>query len=311
MDRLLAMQAFARVVELGGFTKAAESLRLPKATVSDLVRNLEGHLDARLLHRTTRRVSLTPDGAAFYDRLTQILSDLEEAEGAISQLRVAPKGLLRVDVPGSIGQLVIVPGLPQFLARYPDLRLELGMSLRLVNLVEEGIDCVVRVGPLEDSSLVARRVGTMRFICCASPRYLQEHGTPSIPEDLLISHRCVNVISNRTGKAMEWDFKREGQTMHLAVQGILSVNDPTAYVACGLMGLGIVKVATYLARPYLDSGQLVQVLAAWTAEPVPISVLYPQNRHLSAKVRAFADWIAELFEQNSLLQISQNAIAAQ
>jgi LysR family transcriptional regulator, regulator for bpeEF and oprC len=308
MDRLLAFQAFTRVAELGGFTKAAESLRLPKATVSDLVKNLEAHLDVRLLHRTTRRVTLTPDGAAFYERLTQILSDLEEAEASISQVRVSPKGLLRVDVPGSLGRLFIVPGLPDFLARYPDLRLELGMSLRLVNLVEEGIDCVVRAGPLEDSSLVARRVGTMNFICCASPEYLKEHGTPRIPADLL-SHRCVDVISNRTGKVMEWDFKRDGETMHLAVQGVLSMNDPSAYVACGLMGLGIVKVATYLAKPYLDSGKLVQVLAAWTAEPVPISVLYPQHRHLSAKVRAFTDWIAEIFEQNPLLQLPQHVAA--
>jgi LysR family transcriptional regulator, regulator for bpeEF and oprC len=307
MDRLLALQAFARVAELGGFTKAAESLRLPKATVSDLVKNLEAQLDVRLLHRTTRRVSLTPDGAAFYERLVQILSDLEEAQAAISQVRIAPKGLLRVDVPGSLGQLFIVPGLPQFLARYPDLRLELGMSLRLVNLVEEGIDCVVRVGSLEDSSLVARRVGTMSFICCASPEYLREHGTPQKPEDLL-SHRCVDVISNRTGKAIEWDFQREGHTMHLAVHGALSVNDPSAYVACGLMGLGIVKVATYLAKPYLDSGKLVQVLAGWTAEPLPISVLYPQHRHLSAKVRAFADWIADIFEQNPLLQTPQSSV---
>src|SRR5882724_3255709 len=168
MDRLMALQAFARVVEVGGFTKAGDSLHLSKTTVSDLVQGLEKHLGVRLLQRTTRRVTVTPDGAAFYERSARILADLDEAEASVMQTRVAPKGRLRVDMPGALARLFVIPRLPSFLGRYPDLRLELGMGLRLVDLLEEGIDCVVRFGVQPDSSLVARRVGTMTSVCCAS-----------------------------------------------------------------------------------------------------------------------------------------------
>jgi LysR family transcriptional regulator for bpeEF and oprC len=174
MDRMLALQAFARVVELGGFTKAGDSLQLSKTTVSDLVQSLEKHLGVRLLQRTTRRVTVTPDGAGFYERCALILADLDEAEASVMQARVAPKGRLRVDMPGALARLFIIPQLPAFLARYPDLRLELGMGLRPVHLLEEGIDCVVRFGMQSDSSLVTRRVGTMSLVCCASPAYLRE-----------------------------------------------------------------------------------------------------------------------------------------
>jgi len=184
MDRLMALRAFARVVELGGFTKAGDSLQLSKTTVSDLVQSLEKHLGVRLLQRTTRRVTVTAEGAAFYERCAHILADLDEAEAAVVQARVAPKGRLRVDMPAARARLFILPRLPPFLARYPDLRLELGMGLRPVHLLEEGIDCVVRFGTQSDSSLVARRVGTMSFVCCASPAYLREHGSPRRPEDL-------------------------------------------------------------------------------------------------------------------------------
>jgi len=184
MDRLMALRVFVRVVELGGFTKASDSLQMSKATVSDLVRSLEQHLGVRLLQRTTRRVTVTADGAAFYERCAQILADLDEAEASVMQSRVAAKGRLRVDMPGALARLFIIPKLPPFLARYPDLRLELGMGLRTVHLLEEGIDCVVRIGMQKDSSLVARRIGTTSTVCCASPAYLREHGTPRRPEDL-------------------------------------------------------------------------------------------------------------------------------
>jgi len=301
MDRLLALQTFARVVELGGFTKAGDSLRLPKTTVSDLVQNLETHLGVRLLQRTTRRVTVTPEGAAFYERCTRILTDLEEAEASVMQARVAPKGRLRVDVPGALGRLFIIPQLPQFLARYPDLRLELGMGLRPAHLLEEGIDCVVRIGAQSDSSLVARRIGTLSFICCASPAYLREHGVPRTPEDLS-AHRCVNFMSNRTGQILDWEFVRDGRKAQLTLDGVLAVNDHDAYVIAGVTSLGIVKVAHYVARPYLESGHLTQVLTDWTAEQLPIAVMYPQSRHLSAKVRIFVDWVSELIQNNPLLQ---------
>jgi LysR family transcriptional regulator for bpeEF and oprC len=301
MDRMLAMQAFARVVEVGGFTKAGDSLHLSKTTVSDLVQSLEKHLGVRLLQRTTRRVTVTPDGAAFYQRCALILSDLEEAEASVMQARVAPKGRLRVDMPGALARLFVIPQLPPFLARYPDLRLELGMGLRPVHLLEEGIDCVVRLGMQSDSSLVSRRIGTMSFVCCASPAYLREHGTPRRPEDLP-AHRCVNYVSNRTGRVMDWEFARGGQKVQLTLDGVLAVNDHDAYVVAALMNFGIVKVANYVAQPYLESGQLTEVLADWTAEQLPIAVLYSQSRHLSAKVRVFVDWVSELLQQDPVFQ---------
>lgn len=301
MDRLMALRVFARVVELGGFTKAANSLQLSKTTVSDLVQGLEKHLGVQLLQRTTRRVTVTPDGAAFYERSAHILADLDEAEASVMQARVAPKGRLRVDMPSALARLFILPQLPTFLARYPELRLELGMGLRPVHLVEEGIDCVVRIGMQPDSSLVARRVGTMSFVCCASPAYLREHGTPRRPEELS-THRCVNYLSNRTGGVIDWEFSRGREKVELTIDGVLAVNDFDAYVAAGLMSFGIVKVGNYVARPYLESGQLTQVLADWTAEQLPISVMYPQSRHLSAKVRTFVDWVSELIQQDPIFQ---------
>jgi LysR family transcriptional regulator, regulator for bpeEF and oprC len=301
MDRLMALQAFARVVELGGFTKAANSLQLSKTTVSDLVQGLEKHLGVQLLQRTTRRVTVTPDGAAFYERSAQILADLDEAEASVMQARVAPKGRLRVDMPSGLARLFIMPQLPPFLARYPDLRLELGMGLRPVHLLEEGIDCVVRIGMQSDSSLIARRVGTMSFVCCASPAYLREHGTPCRPEELS-THRCVNYLSNRTGRVINWEFARGREKVELTLDSVLAVNDQDAYVVAGLMSFGIVKVANYVARPYLASGQLTQVLTDWTAEQLPISVMYPQSRHLSAKVRTFVDWVSELIQQDPIFQ---------
>jgi len=301
MDRLMALQVFARVVELGGFTKAANSLQLSKTTVSDLVQGLEKHLGVQLLQRTTRRVTVTPDGAAFYERSAHILADLDEAEASVMQARVAPKGRLRVDMPSALARLFILPQLPTFLARYPELRLELGMGLRPVHLVEEGIDCVVRIGMQPDSSLIARRVGTMSFVCCASPAYLREHGTPRRPEELS-THRCVNYLSNRTGGVIDWEFSRGREKVELTLDGVLAVNDFDAYVAAGLMGFGIVKVGNYVARPYLESEQLTQVLADWTAEQLPISVMYPQSRHLSAKVRTFVDWVSALIQQDPIFQ---------
>jgi LysR family transcriptional regulator, regulator for bpeEF and oprC len=297
----MALRAFIRVVELGGFTKAGDSLQLSKTTVSDLIQGLEKHLGVRLFQRTTRRVTVTPDGAGFYERCVQILADLDEAEASVMQARVTPKGRLRVDMPGALARKFIIPQLPEFLARFPDLRLELGMGLRPVHLLEEGIDCVVRFGEQSDSSLVARRVGTMSFVCCASPAYLREHGIPHRPEELS-AHRCVNYISNRTGRVMDWEFSRDGQKVRLSLDGVLAMNDSDAYVVAGLKSFGIVKVANYIAQLYLDSGWLMQVLTDWTAEQFPIHVIYPQSRHLSAKVRVFVDWVSELIQRNPILQ---------
>ena len=302
MDRLLELQTFARVVELGGFTKAGDSLHLSKTTVSDLVQSLEARLGVRLFQRTTRRVTVTPEGAAFYERCATILADLEEAEASVMQARVALQGRLRVDLPGAFGRQYVIPALPQFLASYPDLRLELGTGLRPVHLLEEGVDCVVRMGEQPDSSLISRRIGTMRFICCASPEYLRDHGAPRRPEDLS-AHRCVSLMSNRTGRVLDWEFLRDGERVQFTLDGVLAANDHEATAAAAVASIGIVRIVEYVALPYLESGQLTEVLADWTAEQrFPISVMYPHSRHLSAKVRIFAEWMSELLRLYPIFQ---------
>jgi len=301
MDKLQAMEVFVQVVDAGGFTRAAENMQLPKATVSTLIRNLEAELSAKLLNRTTRHVSVTADGAAYYERCLSILADVKDAEESLSRTRASPSGRLRVDVPTGMGRNIIIPALPQFFERYPDIELEIGCSDRLVELVEEGIDCAVRGGELADSNLIARRVGVMHFITVAAPAYLARHGRPQHPNDLL-QHRCINYFSSKTGKIYEWDFAREGERFQIRVPGRIAVNDADAYMAASLSGMGIAQMSLFAAQPMLLSGQMEMVLEDWCIDPIPVHIVYPQNRHLSAKVRAFVEWIAELFSAHDALR---------
>ncbi len=293
MNKLQAMEVFVQVVDAGGFTRAAEHLQLPKATVSTLVQSLEAALSVKLLHRTTRQVSVTADGAAYYERCLRILSDVREAEESLSRTRLSPSGRLRVDAPTGLASDILIPALPDFFARYPDIQLELGCSDRQIDLVGEGVDCAVRGGQLDDSSLIARRVAIMHFVTCASPAYLEKYGVPAHPNDLL-RHRCVNYFSSRTGKIFDWDFSRGSERIQLALPGDIAVNDSNAYVSAGLTGLGVVQMASFQFESLIQQGRLVQILSDWISDPLPVHVVYPQNRHLSAKVRVFVEWVAEL-----------------
>jgi len=293
MDRFVAMAVFAQVVDSGGFTRAAEVLRMPKATVTTLVQNLEAHLGVKLLNRTTRRVEVTPDGAAYYERCTRILADVQETESALSTARASPQGRLRVDVSVAFGRRVLMPALPEFLELYPGIRIEVGCTDRPVDLLEEGVDCVVRAGELPDSSLVAKRIGLLDFVCCAAPSYLARHGVPEHPRDLT-RHRVVNFFSPRTGKMMPWDFTRAGERVEIMLEGPVATNDSEAYLAAGLAGLGIVQLTHGMVSQHVAEGRFVQVLREWTIDPLPLYAMYPRNRHLSAKVRVFVEWVAEL-----------------
>ena len=297
MNKLQAMEVFVQVVDAGGFTRAAENMQLPKATVSTLIQSLETALSVKLLHRTTRQVSVTADGAAYYERCLRILSDVREAEESLSRTRLSPSGRLRVDAPTGLSSEVIVPALPDFFARYPDILLELGSSDRTVDLIEEGVDCAVRGGQLGDSNLIARRVGILHFVTCATPDYLSRYGRPAHPNDLL-RHRCVNYFSSRTGKIFDWDFTRDGERVQVALPGHIAVNDTNAYIAAGLAGLGIIQMSTFMMEPMIQSGRFETLLDDWTTDPLPVHVVYPQNRHLSAKVRVFVEWVAELFSNH-------------
>jgi LysR family transcriptional regulator, regulator for bpeEF and oprC len=297
------MRIFTRVVELEGFTRAAQSLRLPKASVSTIVANLEAELGVRLLNRTTRHVSVTPDGAAYYERVVRILTEIEETEAGLRRATTAPKGKLRVDLPVSVARWVVMPALPQFIEKYPDLELQIGATDRPVDLLEEGVDCVVRGGAQADSSLIGRRIGELPLVRCASPVYLDRHGRPSSLQDLA-QHRAIHYFSSRTGRRFEHDYVDEaGQPQPIAIASALSVNDIDVLLIAALAGLGIAEMPALYAQRYTASGELELVLPAYVPAPVPLFVMYPQNRHLSAKVRVFADWIAELFQTSDLFNL--------
>jgi LysR family transcriptional regulator for bpeEF and oprC len=294
MDKLQAMQVFVQVVDSGGFSRAADSLNMPKATVSTLIQNLERLLKVKLLHRTTRKVNVTADGAGYYERCLRILADVKDTEESVSRTQSSPSGRLRVDVPSGLGRQLIIPALPDFFSRYPDIRLEMGSGDRQVDLVEEGIDCALRGGVLADSTLIARRVGALYFSTCAAPSYLARFGRPLHPRDLL-EHRCVNYFSSKTGKIFEWDFAKDGERIQLALDGPLAVNDSEAYLAAGIAGIGIMQTPQFSLQRHVALGSLEPILMEWVSDPLPLHVIYPQNRHLSAKVRVFVEWIAELF----------------
>jgi len=302
MNKLQAMEVFVQVVDGGGFTRAAEALQLPKATVSTLVASLEQALAVKLLHRTTRQVTVTADGAAYYERCLRILADVKDAEESISRTRLSPSGRLRVDAPTGLSGDIVVPALPDFFERYPDISLELGSSDRLVDLVEEGVDCAIRAGVLANSSLIARRVGILSFIACAAPSYLERYGMPRHPNELE-RHRCVNYFSSKTGRIFPWDFNRNGERIELPLPGAIALNDSNSYVQAGLAGLGVLLMADFQARPHIESGALVPVLTEWSTDSIPIHVVYPQNRHLSAKVRVFVEWVADLFAAHPAMRL--------
>lgn len=303
MDKLLAMQVFVRVVESGTFTKASDSLTLPKPTVTRLIQSLEGHLQTKLLNRTTRKVTVTPDGAAYYERALRLLTEVDELESSMSHAKVSPRGRLRVDVPAALGQLVLMPSLPDFCARYPDIQIDLGVGDRPVDLIGENIDCVIRGGTLTDQSLVARRVAEFHMIAAASPAYLKRHGMPRHPSELEEDgHEVVGYFSARTGRLIPMDFTKDGERVEVAGRYRVAVNDSNAYTAAGLAGLGVVQTATFMLQDHIGRGALEPMLADWCSDPVPIHVVYPPNRHLSVKLRVFVDWVAELFAHHDLMQ---------
>ncbi len=302
MDKLQAMEVFVQVVDSGGFTKAAESLQMPKATVSTLIRNLESALSVKLLNRTTRQVSVTADGAAYYERCLRILADVKDTEESLSLTKASPSGRLRIDIPTGLVQ-IIIPALSDFFQKYPDIRLDVGCGDRPVELIEEGVDCAVRGGELADSTLIGRRVGIIGFVTCAAPSYLERYGRPAHPRELT-GHRCVNYFSSKTGRIFDWDFSKDGERIQLALNGPIAVNNSDAYLTAALSGLGIVQLPTFALTDYFKSGQLELLLSDWQTDSFPLHVVYPQNRHLSAKVRVFVEWIAELFAGQKNIPLS-------
>jgi LysR family transcriptional regulator, regulator for bpeEF and oprC len=293
MDHLQAMRVFVRVAQLGSFTKAAEQMQLPRPTVSNAIQYLEAHLRVRLLQRTTRRVALTTEGAAYHARCVQALADIDDAESLFADVSAGPRGAVRVDMPERLALHTVIPALPDFFARYPDIRIVLSATDRVVDLIDDGIDCALRVGVPRDQSLVARRVGEFEQFHCASPAYLEKHGVPHSPDDLA-DHVAVGFFSNRTGRDLDWEFEEDGELRTLTMRSAVSVNSAHAYVGCCMAGLGLIQAPRASIEPLVASGQLVEVLQDWKAPPLPASIVFPQQRHLAPRVRIVIDWIAEL-----------------
>lgn len=295
MDRIDLYRIFARVVDCASFTRAADTLGLPRSTVSAAIQELEARVGARLLHRTTRKVAPTLDGAAFYDRALRLVADAEEVEGLFRE-GSRPSGPLRIDVPSRIGRLIIAPNLPAFLASYAEIDIVLGVTDRAVDLIEDRVDCVLRVGPLPPSGLIARSLGDLPLLNVASPAYLKRHGTPRSPDDL-DGHLAVNYASPSTGRVEEWEWVENDETKTRPLPGRVTVNNAEAYISCGLAGLGLIQIPAYDIKQHLKSGELVEVMPDHRAAPMPMTLLYPHRQHLSRRLHVFADWLEGLLKR--------------
>ena len=291
MDRFDAMLVFTRIVELGGFAKAADSLQMPRASVTVLIKQLEAHLGVQLLHRTTRQVSPTLDGVAYYQRCVLLLADLEEAEGLFRSSQ--PKGTLRVEMPAAVGRLVVLPALPEFTDRYPQIELEVGLNDRPVDLIREGVDCVIRGGLTMDDSLVARPLVQMDQVTCASPAYLLAHGVPQSLDDLS-GHQVVEYFSSASGKRYGLEFQVGDQVRLPYLPKRLAVNSAEGYLAACVAGYGLVQTPHYHVAQLLREGRLQEVLSDCLPPRLALTALYPQHRQLSPRVRVFVDWLVEL-----------------
>ncbi|KJC52096.1 LysR family transcriptional regulator [Bradyrhizobium sp. LTSP857] len=294
MDRFETMRLFVRLVERRSFTAAAADLGLPRSTASEVLRSLEAHLGVRLLERTTRHVTATLDGEEYYRRCVAILSEVEEAESAMRDAQ--PRGLLRFDAHPLLTRTFILPNLPEFLARHPLIELQIGQGDRLVDLVREGVDCVIRAGQLEDSGMIQRSLGTIAEITVASPAYLAKHGTPKTP-DALDGHQMVGFISSRTGDVLPLEFSVGGALREIVLPSRIRVNNSDTMADLARLGFGLMQAPRYRFEEDLASGALVEVLPDFPPSPTPLSALYPQNRQLTLRLRVFLDWIGRIFAE--------------
>lgn len=295
MNHLLAIRAFSRVVESGNFTKAADSLGLPKATVTKLVQTLEGHLGVKLLQRTTRKVSVTTEGMLYYEKANALARELENIDLGIGEAQKRPRGHLRVDMGGSIANWLIIPALPEFFARYPDIRIDVSISDRAVDMIGDNIDCAIRGGSLPDSSLISRQIGVAAWVTCATPDYFKNRRWPNHPTDLRQDHVIAAYLSPKSGRPMPLRFLKRGKRCEVVGTRIVGVNDSNTHLAAGLAGLGIMQTFRLLAEPHIKSGRLIPILRDWQPPPYPFHVVYPPNRYVSSRLRVFIDWVAARF----------------
>jgi DNA-binding transcriptional LysR family regulator len=294
MDRLDQMRLFVRVVDRQSFSAAATDLGLARSTATEAIKRLEATLGTRLLERTTRHVSPTLDGRTYVNRCKSILAEVEAADAAFRDSQ--PRGLLRIDAHGLLTRTFVLPRLPEFLDRYPGIDLHLGQGDRLVDMVREGIDCVLRAGPPEDSSLIQRRLALIPEITCASPAYLERHGTPRHPDDLE-GHRMVGFVSSRTGEVLPLEFMGEGGLREALLPCRVTANNSTTLADLARQGYGLIQAPRYRFLDDLREGRMVEVLADFPPTPTPLHAIIPQNRHMAPRLRVFLDWVAEVFRE--------------
>jgi len=295
MDKIHAMQLFIRVAELESFSRAADTLGLPKGSVSRQIQGLENLLGTQLLHRTTRRVSLTQDGMVYYERAKDLLANLDELDGLFQHDPTSISGRLRVDMPVGVARNLVIPKLPAFLQQYPGIELELSSSDRMVDVIREGFDCVVRVGTLKDSGLIARSLGKLSIINCASPDYLARFGYPENLDDLA-SHAVIHYALNLGTRPQGFEFYNGDATQWIKTGGILTVNSTETYHAACLAGLGIIQVPRVGVRDALKAKKMVEILPQYRAEPMPVSLIYPHRRNLSRRVHLFMEWLTAIMK---------------
>lgn len=290
MNQLWAMRIFARLVETESFSRTAAQLSMPRSTASKLIHDLEEHLGVRLVQRTTRQVSVTPEGLAYYEHVIRLISELDEADNAIKAHGLRPKGRLRIDVPSTVARHLLIPALGDFSNAYPEIDIALGVSDRQVNIVGEGVDCVIRGGHLGDPLLVARQLMSLDYGTYASPQYLQRHGTPAQPDDLRQGHVLASYFPPGTERPMPMVFEKSGQRVEIEAAKF-TTNDGEAHVALLQAGLGIGQHFSMCVRPLLERGELVEVLPGWSRPSFPLHIIYPPGGLRSARLSAFIDWM--------------------
>ncbi|RFU49176.1 LysR family transcriptional regulator [Paraburkholderia sp. DHOC27] len=296
MDRLHAMQTFVKVVEMNSFSRAADALGMPRASATITIKNLEAHLKVNLMQRTTRRLNLTPEGAQYYERCVRILSDIKETEDALASTGRGPQGPLRVDMPGSIGRLIIAPRIMEFKERYPDINLSMRFVDGPLNPAQSAVDCVICSGYRHEPGYVRRSLGEASMLTAASPVYLERNGMPTELDELQ-RHYAVHYHSSVTDRTVTHTFVIDAAPREVKMQSSLTLSDLEAYVACGLAGAGIIQAPSFLLRRHLAEGRLVEIFPQWKPLPVPVSVQYAPDRHFVGRVRVFVEWAAELFKE--------------
>ena len=294
MDFLQQLQVFVSIAEHGSFARAADALRMNRPAITNAIAALEASIGARLLHRTTRRTTLTAEGEVFHERAAQLLADARETRNLFGGPGQKPRGRLRIDLPVALAKPFVIPNLPDFARLYPDVDLILGVSDQPADLLADGIDCVLRLGDIAVSSMVSRVVGYVRMVTCGAPSYLAQHGTPLTLDDLPM-HRAVTYFAGRGRHTIDWHFVIDGEDRAVKMRPGILVNETEAFIACALAGMGLVQAVGAGVEEYLKAGQLVEVLPEIATVKRAVSVMYPNRQHLAPQVRVFIDWITALF----------------